>query len=210
MRVLVLCNDDWHPADTVRHGLAPLNRDWDFVFLENSAEWSAKAMDAFPLVILAKSALASPPKPDLWLTNESAQAFVDFVHRGRGLLVVHSGSSRYDSLPSMKALLGSSFALHPEPCAVTHEPNAQHPISAGTKAFTVRDEHYFMSPLAKDATVFLQSRSEYGLQPAGWTRTEGRGRVCVLTPGHFCEVWLHPEYQQVLANALRWTANTGQ
>jgi type 1 glutamine amidotransferase len=44
------------------------------------------------------------------------------------------------------------------------------------------------------------------VQPAGWTRAEGAGRVCVLTPGHNLEVWLHPEFQKLLLNACRWTA----
>ena len=52
--------------------------------------------------------------------------------------------------------------------------------------------------------VFLTTKSEYGSQPAGWTRTEGAGRVCVLTPGHSLEVWKHPSYQALLQNALRW------
>lgn len=50
--------------------------------------------------------------------------------------------------------------------------------------------------------VFLRTRSEHGVQPAGWRRREGEGRVVVLTPGHFPEVWLHPSMQRLLANAL--------
>ncbi|CAN5509301.1 hypothetical protein BH10CHL1_BH10CHL1_18130 [soil metagenome] len=46
--------------------------------------------------------------------------------------------------------------------------------------------------------------SRHGTQPGGWTRLEGDGRVCVLTPGHNLEVWLDPSYQILLGNALRW------
>jgi type 1 glutamine amidotransferase len=56
------------------------------------------------------------------------------------------------------------------------------------------------------ADVFLRSHSKHGVQPAGWTRIEGEGRVCVLTPGHNLEVWRHPEFQKLLLNALRWAA----
>jgi type 1 glutamine amidotransferase len=48
------------------------------------------------------------------------------------------------------------------------------------------------------------SRSEHDEQPAGWRRTDGAGRVAVLTPGHNLEVWLHPSYQKLILNALRW------
>jgi type 1 glutamine amidotransferase len=54
------------------------------------------------------------------------------------------------------------------------------------------------------ADVFLAARSEHGVQPGGWTRTEGSGRVCVLTPGHNLEVWLHPAYQALILNGLQW------
>jgi uncharacterized protein len=73
--------------------------------------------------------------------------------------------------------------------------------------FALKDEHYHMAFDASDADLFLISRSEHGMQPAGWTRTEGRGRVCVLTPGHNLEVWLHPSYQTLLQSALRWCAS---
>jgi hypothetical protein len=28
--------------------------------------------------------------------------------------------------------------------------------------------------------------------------------VCLLTPGHNVDVWLHPSYQALIQNALRW------
>ena len=52
--------------------------------------------------------------------------------------------------------------------------------------------------------LFVTTRSSHGEQPGGWTRSEGRGRVCVLTPGHNLDVWLHPSYQALVLNALRW------
>lgn len=44
------------------------------------------------------------------------------------------------------------------------------------------------------------------MQQGGWWREEGDGRVCVLTPGHNAEVWVHPEFQTLLRNALLWCA----
>jgi type 1 glutamine amidotransferase len=70
----------------------------------------------------------------------------------------------------------------------------------------VFDEHYFMAMNDARADVFLNSLSKHGVQPAGWTRAAGAGRVCVLTPGHNREVWQHPEFQKLLLNALRWAA----
>ena len=52
----------------------------------------------------------------------------------------------------------------------------------------------------------MTTQSEHGTQPGGWTRSEGRGKVCVLSPGHKVEVWLHPSYQALLKNALLFCA----
>jgi type 1 glutamine amidotransferase len=203
---LVLCDDTWHPAATARRGLVALNGDFNFEFVEDGAAWSAERLNAFPLTVLAKANITSSKNEHLWLTSEVAAAFPNYVRRGNGLVAIHSGTSRYEQLPAMHALLGGAFVRHPEPCDVTLELVKLHPAVNGLEVFTVHDEHYFMSPLAADADVFLRSRSAHGVQPAGWTRTEGEGRVCVLTPGHEAKVWLHPAFQKLLSNALHWTA----
>ena len=94
--------------------------------------------------------------------------------------------------------------MHPAQCPVTVEPVAGHPLTQGSVRFTAKDEHYFMALDDTQADVFLTTTSEHGTQPAGWTRTEGGGRVCVLTPGHNVEVWLHPAYQALIRNGLHW------
>jgi uncharacterized protein len=206
IRALVLCDDTWHPAATARRGLAALGADFDFEFLDDGAAWSAQFMNEFPLTVLAKANITSSKVAAPWLSERTQSAFPDYVRRGRGLVAIHSGTSRYGQLPAVNALIGGSFAGHPEPCDVTIQPVAAHPLANGVEPFMVRDEHYFMAENVAAADVFLHSRSAHGEQPAGWTRTEGAGRVCVLTPGHTAEVWLHPKFQMLLFNALRWAA----
>jgi type 1 glutamine amidotransferase len=104
--------------------------------------------------------------------------------------------------------LGGVFLHHPEQCPVTVSPRAGHPLAAGTAPFTLKDEHYFMALDDPQAEVFVTATSEHGEQPGGWTRMEGRGRVAVLTPGHNLRVWLHPAFQALLLNSLRWCARS--
>jgi uncharacterized protein len=96
------------------------------------------------------------------------------------------------------------FVQHPPQCPVTVEPLAGHLLTTGCEAFTLQDEHYHMALDDAGADVFLTTRSEHGPQPGGWRRTEGKGRVGVLTPGHNVEVWLHPSFQALLLNTLSW------
>jgi type 1 glutamine amidotransferase len=81
-------------------------------------------------------------------------------------------------------------------------------MTSGSEPFTLVDEHYFMTLDDAGADVFLTTESEHGRQPGGWTRTVDAGRVCVLCPGHNLEVWLHPSYQSLIYNALRWCGGT--
>jgi len=89
---------------------------------------------------------------------------------------------------------------------VTVQPIDRHPLTAGSSAFTLQDEHYFMALDDDQADVFLTTVSEHGQQPGGWRRTAGEGRVCVLTPGHNLPVWEHPAYQALIVNALDWVS----
>ena len=204
MRILVLCDDRWHPASTPQGGLEPLADEFTFDFIENAEEWSAERMAAYPLVLLTKSNDTTATDHRPWMSDAAQQAFLDYVRAGSGLLVIHSGSASYADKPVLRALLGGVFTHHPPQCQVTIEPHANHPLTAGSEAFIIKDEHYFMDLDDQQADVFLTTTSEHGTQPGGWMRSESEGRVCMLTPGHNVEVWLHPSYQTLIRNALRW------
>lgn len=205
MRTLVLSGDRWHTAETTRSGLASLassvlSCDW----IADGREWSAERMAAYPLVVLSKGNNNTEHEFDPWIGEDSQEAFVEQVESGKGLLVIHSGTTGYGKLPALRALIGGAFAQHPPACPVTVQPIPDHALTQGVEAFTLTDEHYFMDLDDATADVFLMSSSAHGSQPAGWTRTQGRGRICVLCPGHTLEVWHHPAFQVVLRNAVSW------
>jgi type 1 glutamine amidotransferase len=206
-RALVLCGDCWHPADMIRRGLEALPESgFDFEFSESDQVPTAEMLRDFSVVILARANIVPDAGRRQWITPDEPDVFGDFVRRGNGMLVIHGGTSRYDQVRGMRELAGGSFRSHPLACDVTLEPQPDHPLGIGEKAFVVRDEHFMMNFNGPASDVFLRARSEHGVQPAGWTRMDGEGRVCVLTPGHREEVWRHPSFQRLLLNALRWTA----
>ena len=207
LRTLVLCDDAWHPAEVVQRGLNALaDSRFAFEFITHGGDWSAAVMEEFPLVVVAKANHRCATDQASWLTAENEMAFPEFVQRGGGLLVLHGGTTGYKTLLHMRQSLGGVFLTHPDQCPVTVEPKSGHPMTVGVKRFTEQDEHYFMAMDDAQADVFMHTRSEHGVQPAGWTRTEGNGRVCVLTPGHNVAVWLNLEFQKLLRNGLQWLA----
>lgn len=212
MNIGVICGDRWHAADVVIEGLSPLDSGSDpggfhFDYITDTLAWSNDTLKARDIVVLAKGNARSPVDWDPWLTEDVQQAFVDFVERGGGLLVIHSGTTGYSAEPLFRRLIGGGFVHHPHACpvTVTSEDNAVIP-AIGAQTFTAHDEHYFMELYGDDLNHFMTSTSEHGTQPAGWTRQQGQGRVCVLTPGHFGPVWQDPTYRQMIAVALDWCA----
>lgn len=205
MRVLVFCDDRWHPASIVKSGLDPLAGDgFEFTYIEDMADWTPDMIKGFPVVILAKSNNVSSTDTTEWATEEAQSVFESYVRNGGGLLAVHSGTAGYKEAKTISDMLGGVFSHHPEQCPVTIEVIAPHKITNGFEPFTLKDEHYFMEVVNEDLYVFLVSKSQHGSQPAGWVRNHGKGKVCVLTPGHNVEVWLHPSFQLLLRNSIHW------
>lgn len=207
MNVLVLTDDYWHPAETVRGGLEPLMAGgYTFDWVEDASAWSADGLSDYDLVILSKSDNTSQADKTPWVTPAVEEAFARYVQGGGGLLVLHSGTV-YRTTETLRPLMGGTFDQHPPQCDVTVTPKADHVLTSGVTVFTAKDEHYHMVMEDDVTDIFLTTTSEHGTQPGGWTRTDGDGRVCVLTPGHNVEVWLEPAYQTLLANAMAWCAN---
>lgn len=208
MRILVLCDDKWHPGGTVRDGLAPLeDQGFTFDFIENAGEWSAERMGDYPVVVLSKSNNVSADDETVWMTESVEIAFRNYVAEGNGLLALHSGTAGYRDCAILRPLLGGVFLEHPKQCPVTVTPQLSHPLAHGSEVFTVVDEHYMMALDDANADVFVTTTSKHGTEPGGWRRHEGKGRVGVLTPGHNLEVWTHPAYQALIAHTLRWCGN---
>ncbi|MBK36933.1 MAG: hypothetical protein CME26_15565 [Gemmatimonadetes bacterium] len=207
MKALVLCEDCAHPASLTIDGLNVLeDHVYEFTFVEDPNTWSAGWMAEFPLVVFSKANQTSASDKTPWASEKIAQAFVDYVSRGRAILFLHSGTALYTDIPPLRDLMGGIFVRHPPQCEVTVEPKAGHTMTSGSDTFTVKDEHYLMEMNDPAVDVFLHTHSEHGTQPAGWTRQEGNGRVAVLTPGHNPEGWVVPSYQALLRNCLDWCA----
>jgi type 1 glutamine amidotransferase len=207
MKILILCDDKYHPAQTVRAGLAYLeDAGYEMVWIEDARNFAPEDLDTYPVTVLSKSNNISSQDESAWMTDAVQDAFVTYVQGGNGLLAIHSGTAGYEATPRLRSLLGGVFLRHPAQCPVTVQPIDGHPLTMGSSSFTLQDEHYFMALDDDQADVFLTTVSDHGQQPGGWRRTVDQGRVCVLTPGHNLPVWEHPSYQALIVNALNWVS----
>ena len=224
MRILLICDDYWHPGKVPIDGIAPLKqRGFEFDIISNANDFSPDKLSEYQVVIMSKCDEVSQEDNQSWKTEAVQRAFIDYVENGGGLLVTHNGTVAGKNTDALDRLIGCRFKGHPKDSPVTIAPVKPHPVTEGVVLFCETDEHYHIEITAPDADILLTSyspaqgdESKYrddpyhncpaAICPAGYVRTQGKGRVCVLTPGHLLPVWLNPQFQRLLENALRWTA----
>jgi hypothetical protein len=93
MRVLLLCDDYWHPGQVPIDGTAQLATqgfEWDII--SNAKDFSPELLSLYRAVLLSKCDQVSQEDKTSWKTEAVQQAFVRFVENGGGLLVVHNGT----------------------------------------------------------------------------------------------------------------------
>ena len=224
MRVLLLCDDKYHPGHVPTEGTAPLkSKGYEIDVITNGSEFDPQALQNYSAAIMSKSDHVSELDTTGWKTGSIQQAFIDYVENGGGLLVTHSGLVAGEDTQALDMLIGSKFKFHPDQTKVFVEAVKPHPITKNVQPFWETDEHYELEILADDADIIMASyapaqgspensaESPYAnapdkINPCAYVRRQGKGRVCVLTPGHNLQVWLNPNFQQLLDNALNWCA----
>ena len=228
MRILLICDDFWHPGQTPIDGLAPLTeRGFQFDIITDASDFKPGMLTNYPIVILSKCDEISSKDKTSWKTDAVQRAFIEYVETGGGLLVAHTGLVAGENTKELDRLIGSKFTFHPQDCLVTVQPIKPHPIVKDVMMFCEIDEHYRLEILSEDVDIFMASysppqgeeakhadepyhNSQAWIGAAGYTRTQGKGRVCVLTPGHHVKVWHNPQYQRVLENALIWCSGNSR
>ncbi|MCL1845472.1 MAG: ThuA domain-containing protein [Defluviitaleaceae bacterium] len=224
MRVLLFCDDYYHPGDVPRDGLLSIVPGIDVI--SDTEGFDPAVLAKYDVVVMSKCDHVSKENNAAWKTAAVQDAFVQYVENGGGLLVTHSGTVAGDDTAVLDDLIGCRFEFHPNNCLVTHGVLKPHPVTAGVATFSEVDEHYKIEILADDIEILAASYSaaqgeaeKYEsepyfnapacIAPCAYVRTQGKGRVCVLTPGHVIEVWRNAEYAKMLENALKWCAGGG-
>jgi uncharacterized protein len=137
-------------------------------------------------------------------TNAQIDGLTSWTRSGGALLAVHAATVIGESDAAFGELIGGVFVSHPPAFAFTVYPVfGQHPITMGIDAFTVHDEFY-METHAPTVQVHMVAFDRGVAYPMAWSKTEGRGRVAHIAPGHSREVWDLKPYQKLLMQTIDW------
>jgi type 1 glutamine amidotransferase len=209
---LVLIGDQPHEPGHIEEGLRPAFRETGVIphFAVDVRALSAENLAHVRLLVVLRDGLQRPlpsdGEPFMWMTDEQQQAVVEFVERGGGFLNLHNSMGLYPAEGPYLNLVGGAYTGHgPLERFCVEVVDREHPVTRGVSVFTVADEQHAPTYDEKSVHLLLQSRSDEGkVAAAGWVREPGQGRLCHLASGHTREALLHPMYQRLLQNAMRW------
>ncbi|MDF2699791.1 MAG: ThuA protein [Haloplasmataceae bacterium] len=202
MKILLLCDDYYHHSDIVVKGLEYLNETYSVDIIEDAHEFNVDEMNQYRIIIFSKSNNYTQVDRTNWMTNKIELAFVEYVKYGGSLIILHSGTAGYKETPIFRELMGGVFINHPKQCEISVEPVKITPITQGIEPFIIMDEHYHMEINEKDIDVIMNTKSVHGVQPGGWIREVGKGKVFVFTPGHNLNVWQNVNFKKIVLNSI--------
>lgn len=165
------------------------------------------------------------------ITGEAVRGLRSAVAAGTGMVGWHGGiADSYRDSSDYLQLIGGQFATHPprtrpedlEPedptlnfrtYTVNIVPEQrEHPIVAGLSDFELTTEQYWI--LSDDYNDVLATTTLVPLDfeawnrpitcPAVWTRSWGKGRIVVATPGHSFEVLNDSNVRTIIERGITW------
>jgi type 1 glutamine amidotransferase len=138
-----------------------------------------------------------------------------YVEEGGAVVSLHhaiSGSPPWTWLHEV--VLGARWRFGPEdgrPASVfKHDEEmavkvvARHPVTEGIDDFRIVDETYGKLWWSPRLEVLLRTDHPQADGPVAWIMPHPKARLCVIQLGHGREAHLHPVWQKLVRNAVRW------
>jgi len=160
---------------------------------------------------------------DMWqkITDEAKADFVALLKGGKGLVVIHHAIASYQEWEEYPKISGARYYLKPTMVNGVEKARSQwkhdvdmkvciadpkHPVARGLKDFEIHDESYKGYDIRPGMKPLLTTDQPLNSPTLGWTHTYGKARVVYLQLGHDHFAYENPNFCQLVAQAIRWTA----
>jgi type 1 glutamine amidotransferase len=154
------------------------------------------------------------------ITDVQKARLLSLFERGTGIVVLHHALVSYQDWPDYERIIGGRYPKPPAGSpqvtdAVGYEHNVdipvvivakEHPITAGLKDFTIKDEIYWGFRVGSDVTPLITTTHQKAGKPLAWTRMEGKSRIVYLQLGHDHQAYENANYRELVARSIRWAA----
>lgn len=188
-------NAPYHPFQQVDHALAELLApDFDVTVTDDLSAF--QRMQGYDLCISYIDMFGVP------LPEGTGEAILSFVRHGGGLLCLHNGIS-LQSDDRLFHLIGGKFTGHPPQTDLEFSP---HPdgFLREMACFTLLEEPYQFEMSGDEVVPLLRYQYEGREYLGGWFRTEEKGRVVFLTPGHSIAAFRCVAYLIMIKKSAKW------
>jgi uncharacterized protein len=179
---------------------------------DSATAWERDDLATFDVVVLYDMPRSITP-----VQQASMRALFE---RGTGLVVLHHALVSFQDWPDYERIIGGRYPEPPkgqpavsDKIGYEHDVevpvtivDAAHPITAGMKDFTIRDEIYWGFRVGGDVHPLLSTTHPKAGKPLMWTRTEGKSRVVFLQLGHDHYAFENPSFRELVARSIRWSA----
>ena len=184
-------------------------RNYDAVFLMTTGDLDKPGRDGFP-----------PMK------RSDREAILDFLEQGGGIVMTHCGGADTfhgwveDGKKPFLEMVGGEFMTHGrvQPGAIQVIESDFPGMAAWPTTFSLPDEWYVYKGLQPNLRVLmmldttsLDQKDRNGAYqrpnyPITWCSNYGKGRVFYTGMGHHQKTWDDPRFQQMLGDAMLWSA----
>ncbi len=142
--------------------------------------------------------------------GKELERFKAYCAQGRPIVGVRTASHAFQNwLVFDKEVQGGNYKGHygsGPVCHVEIAPDAEdHPILTDVPPFDSHGSLYRNTPIAGDASLLLNGRTEEHFEPVAWTRLHNGGRVFYTSLGHQRD-FRDDNFLRLLANGVFWAA----
>jgi uncharacterized protein len=155
------------------------------------------------------------------INEKQRKNFLALLKKGVGLVILHHANAAYPDWPEYPNIAGMTFHFQPweengkkhQACGWkegvqfrVHVADPKHPVTRGMKDYDIHDETYIRVSVHSDVHPLLTTDEPTSDKIIGWTKTYQKSRVCYLQHGHDEHAYHNPNFRQLVARAIRWTA----
>ena len=207
LRVLILSgqnNHDWRETTPKLKSILTGSGRFAVEVTEHPEQCDAQTLSRYDALLSDWNTFGKPQATN-W-PQATRAALLDFVRRGKGMVVVHAGGCSFYDWPDYQQLVGASWKMgqtsHGSPHEFTVKALNDHPITRGMKPFKTTDE-LWVQPGVGSLSRALAIGDD---QTVAFTLEFGRGRGFTLLLGHGAAFMTTPGFQSLLLRGTEWAA----
>ncbi len=155
------------------------------------------------------------------LARKMESNLLNFVKKGKGLIVLHGGITMLNKSSEFSTMIGGSFDYHPKQQQIQiNLVDSKHPLvnAFEGQSFSHIDEPYFFNNaytdtnfrplLSMNANEVIGKREgpKQNIQYLSWIKKYGNGRVFYCAPSHNPQSYRNPQLLQFLLDGIQYAA----